>query len=127
MTQRKPWCSTGTETWEVHVLASAARTPLLGGGPMAMLVVPWEHHNRVVGDTGPYAIRDHAPIMASQNRREKAQIMGWDYSRTPPVALRCPSARAVDSPTRRLRPWTASLPNRCLGRRGFHTRNRCQR
>ena len=47
---------------------------------MAILVVPWDNHNRVVGDTGPYAIRDHAPITASQNRREKAQIVGWDSS-----------------------------------------------
>ena len=39
---------------------------------------PWDNHNRVVGDTGPYAIRDHAPITASQNRCEKAQIVGWD-------------------------------------------------
>jgi hypothetical protein len=49
---------------------------------MVILVVPWDNHNRVVGDTGPYEIRDHAPITVSQNRREKAQIVGWDYSST---------------------------------------------
>jgi len=43
---------------------------------MALLVVPWDNHNRIVGATGPYEMRDHAPITASQNRREKAQIVG---------------------------------------------------
>ena len=41
--------------------------------------------------------------------------------------LSCLSARAVDSPTRRLRPWTSSLPSRCPGRRDCRIHNRCRR
>jgi hypothetical protein len=57
---------------------------------MAILVVPWDNLNQVVGDTGPYEMRDHAPITASQNCHEKAHIVGWDSSRTPPAVSVAP-------------------------------------
>jgi len=42
------------------------------------------------------------------------------------AALSCLWARVGDSPTLRLRPWTAFWPSRCPGRRGCRSRNRCR-